>query len=210
MLSPLTSCLASTLNGRRSAKSLRRGGLRQKSQLSVKSLDHSFDSALNSAKQLFCDKKSIKAVALDLIYLNPIENKCLNNKLTKVLISRIFGVKREPLHWITSYKSENSFEENKCCPKRGTELRLLTKSVGAFTLHNYTPIRTFKSRPEPFTGIGSNPKRSQSKDQTSIGHKKLGSIFGLKKDKSFVENEKIKEYINEENLNNEEKDRIKV
>jgi len=90
--------------------------------------------------------------------------------------------------------------------------RLFSKYIASFTHHNYCPNRSFKTKSQPFTGLGNgNTIRSPVK-HTSLGDTKLGSIFGLKKDKAIsgIDNEKIKGLINEESMNNEEKQRIKV
>ncbi len=87
--------------------------------------------------------------------------------------------------------------------------KLFSKYIDSFRRHNYCPIRSFKTKSQPFLGLGTT--RSSLKN-ASTAEAKLGSIFGFKKDKTIsgLENEKIKALMNDENMNNEEKERIKV
>ncbi|CAG2179822.1 unnamed protein product, partial [Oppiella nova] len=217
LLTPLTTCLASIFNGKRSLERRFRRG--DSEVVSVKSDDcvkesvsfESLDVTLNSLKEIFCDKKSRKLLLEEFVF-NSSDKSYAKNRIARILVNRILAIKREPLRWCTSHTSYSSFDDNKyrAIHALHPQYRLFSKCMASLTLHNYSPIRTFKSKTT--TGIGSGSKsRTIDKEQTSIGHMKLGSIFGLKKDKSTTtESDKIKEYLNEDNLSPEDKDKIKI
>lgn len=207
--------MASILNGTRCVKPVsKNNGLRNnetKSELLRQSLNHeAFHSVLSEVKQLLCDERYTKLKFSEFLAQNPIDIKC-DQRVTKVLTNKILRARKDPLnHWITSHSSHWSFDHNKHRPDKASQIRLFSYWMTSVSGVNYNQIRSFKSR-GTFTGIGNSRDRDRLKDETSLGHKKLGSIFGIKKDKNpLYENEKMKEYINEEHLNNEEKDRIKV
>ena len=182
-----------------------------KSEFSTESLNNdTFYSGLFDVKHILCDKRRPKVKSFELVVQNLIDYKS-EQKLAKVLANEILMAKKYPLnHWVESHSSQWTFEDNKRRSDGEKQMKLFSKWINSVSGLNYCQKRSFKAR-NNYTGIGSSRNRDRLKDETSLGHMKLGSIFGLKKDKSpSVESEKIKEYISEEHLNNEEKDRIKV
>ncbi|XP_054162272.1 ATP-dependent zinc metalloprotease YME1L-like [Oppia nitens] len=207
LLTPLTTYLATLLNGKRCHLHVKRND-----QISDESLrGEALDEALNVVNDMFSDEKSRKLL-LNKLSCNTINNNCYKSQITKVLVNKIFVVKREPLQWLTSHISYASFDENKY-NKKSSEYRLFSRCISLSTLNNYTQIRTFKTKSTGFTGLGSGSKgkHTQDRDETSLGNMKLGSIFGINKEKSVSpENDKMKEFLNEENMTINEKDKLKI
>ncbi|CAG2117888.1 unnamed protein product, partial [Medioppia subpectinata] len=213
LLSPLTTCLASILNGKRPLQRRLRGHeVTGSDDTCNESVSHeSMDLALKSVNEIFCDKKSRKLLLEEFVF-NSSDKNYAKNRTAKIFVNKILAVKREPLPWITSYASHYTFDENKY-QTRHTQYKLFSRCISSYTHHNYSQIRTFKSKPTTGIGSGTRSRNTEktSQEQTSVGNMKLGSIFGLSKEKhKETESDKMREILNDGNLSVEDKNSLKI
>jgi hypothetical protein len=120
-LSPLTH-IASILSNKRSlSKNINKSC---GTSLSSRPLSHennelenpeSFTSALNSVKEIFCDKSSRKWILEELLNCRSNDENCLRKKFVKLYVKKFLIEKRRPLQWVVSHSSYWSFNDNKYC-----------------------------------------------------------------------------------------------
>jgi len=132
-LLPPLSHIASVLNGKRYASTAKNANkssriaslnsgtngapISHENEEPIKGLEfaESFNSALNSVNEIFCDKSSRKLIVDELINSNLSHENCMRRKFAKIYIKKFFIEERRPLQWLVSHCSHWSFDDNKHC-----------------------------------------------------------------------------------------------